>query len=425
MLEGSLHDFSLPDVLRLLAFTSKTGRLVLRDGDRQGRIDLLDGRVRDASADAARLPLGRRVLGAGLASADELDAALAGLEVLPTDLQLARRLAQSADLDTSALADLVREQTIDATFDLLRWGVGSFRFDGSVETRGPSALDLALGVDELLDETSRRLDAWPSLAERTGPLGGVVAIRRPGREHAEVALPPDGWTLLSLVDGRRTLADLVDLCGQGEYRTRRAIGALVDEGVISVGEGDGLGPGQRLLRDHERLSAREVELGGAATAPEAQPATAATAATAATDVAAATDGADVADVTAADRREPAEATSRPVADISPPPAGGSPLSLADRLVADAHADAANEAPTGQQAPRTLPVREVPAAAADGPAATRPHGSPGDARPTSERPSGSGGRVRRLQAKVRDERLRTDPSVDETLVDRLIAGVEGL
>lgn len=341
MLEGDLTDFTLPDVLRLLALTSKSGRLRLDDGHRQGRVDVVEGMVRAASADAQRLPLARRILGSGLVTAEPLLAVLADRDALPTDLDLARALVTEADVDAATLADLLREQTADAVFDLLRWDEGGFRFAAIVdETRGPSVLDLAVSVDELLDETARRLDAWPTLEERTGALDAVVTIRRPGRERAEVALPPEGWTLLALIDGRRTLNDLVMLSGHGEYRTRRTLGALIDEGVVAVGDSGGEAPVERLLRDHAALAEREAAL--------------------------------------------AEATS------------------------EDHAPAA-----AVEAPAPAPASEPAAEAVDeADAEVRPA-------PATRRD------VRRLQTKVKSDRLRTDPSVDEDLVTRLIEGVAGL
>ena len=87
-LQGTLDTFSLPDVLKLLATTSKTGRLRI-DGDRgQGSVWMREGRVVDADAD-------RSVDGA------------------PTD---------------------------EVVFELLRFGSGSFAFDA--ETWGISDSDL-------------------------------------------------------------------------------------------------------------------------------------------------------------------------------------------------------------------------------------------------------------------------------------------
>lgn len=381
MLNGSLEDFPLADVLRLLSLTSKTGRLSMEAEGRIGRVDLLDGRVRDASGDARRVVLARRILGAGVTDSDTLLAAFGDREALPTDLQLARHLVARADVDAGVLAELVREQTVDAVFDLMRWEHGIFRFETAVvDDRGPSALDLALAADELLDEVARRLDAWPSLTERTGPLGGVVSIRRPSRDRAEVALPPDGWTLLGLVDGRRTLAQLVDLCGQGEYRTRRSLGALLDEGVVAVGASDGLGAAERLVRDHAALAARETALTG--DLPMGRPA------------AATTDQTPAAVAAVPSVPAPAPAPARAPAVPSVPSAAPAPV--------EPSGPATPATPTTPATPAT-PATPQTSAVDDGP-------EPG---------------VRQLRTRVRDGRLRTDPSVDEDLVTRLIEGVEAL
>jgi hypothetical protein len=324
VLEGDLTDFTLPDLLRLLALTSKSGRLRLRAGHREGRVDLVEGRVRDASADATRLPLARRALGTGVIDGEPVLAAVQGRDGLPTDLELARTLVGAGAVEASLLADLLREQVTDAVFDLLRWSEGTFRFAGVGEVRGPSVLDLAIPVEEVLDEAGHRLEAWPTLAERTGDLDAVVVMSAPARERVEVSLPPDGWTLLALVDGRRSVADLVVLSGLGEYRTRRILAALCDEGVVTIGADAAEGPVGQLLAAHVALAALEAGTAPVASSPPTPP-------------------------------RPTTVTAPPA-----PPAG-----------------------RGADTPRPL------------------------------------------RAHARTGRLRTDPSVDADLVDRLIEGVEAL
>jgi hypothetical protein len=48
---------------------------------------------------------------------------------MPTDLELARHLVEGDLLDAGVVADLAREQVIDALFALLRWEDGAFRFE--------------------------------------------------------------------------------------------------------------------------------------------------------------------------------------------------------------------------------------------------------------------------------------------------------
>jgi hypothetical protein len=392
VLEGNLDDFSLPDILRLLASTSKTGRLAIQQEDAAGRVDLADGQVREASGDAYHLAIARRLLGAGLVTADDLSAVLRGRDRLPTDLELARELADSDRMESGTLAEVVREQTVDAVFDLLRWKQGTFRFDGhALEGQDGQALELAVPVDDVLAEATSRLESWPSVEERTGDGGAVVTISRPPGERAEVSLSPDGWSLLSFVDGRRTVTELAHLSGQGEFRTRRTLVALLDEGVITIAESGGPGQVERLLADHDRLAALEAELGGALTRPRPSRST-------------------------ADGVLPAGSASGSAAAapmIAPPAAPSSSPTPAAPAVAEASAS---------EAPDDVPERPRPARvtmadqARPGPVTVRPEGvaAAGEDEPTdgpSHPPHGG--------------RLRTDPTVDADLVRRLIDGVESL
>jgi hypothetical protein len=408
VLEGNLDDFTLPDILRLLAFTSKSGRLAIHREGTAGRIDLADGRVREASADADHLSIARRLLGVGLVSVGDLEPVLQDRDELPTDLELARDLVDAGTLESGTLAEVLREQTVDAVFDLLRWTEGNFRFDGGApDTSDGQVLDLAVPVDEVLTDATSRLEAWPAVAERTGDGDAVVTISRPAGERAQVSLPPDGWSLLSLVDGRRTVAELARLSGQGEFRTRRTLVALLDEGVVSVGDTDGPGHVERLLAEHDRLAALETELGAPA-APRP----------------ASSGGSGQQGPSGPDRPQPAAS-----------PATSTASSPADAAASPATAEA--PAPTPSPTP-TAPAPAAPSASA--PVAPRASASgssrPGpvtvrteDIPPVTAEPVPSPGDDEAAEAaargKARGGRLRTDPSVDADLVRRLIDGVESL
>ena len=375
MLEGRLGDFTLPDILRLLAFTAKSGRLWVAHEGSQARVGVLEGRIRDASADISGLGLARRLLGQEQIDGDSLDAVLQTFETMPTDLELARHLVEHDVLDAGAVSDLAREQVIDALFALLRWPDGAFRFEAqTAEQRGPSVLDLALTVDDALDEVERRLEAHRAVEERTGSPASVVTIRRPGRERAEVGLSPEGWTLLALVDGHRSVADLVRLSGQGEYRTRRTLASLLDEGIVAVGDATEPPPAERLVRAHRTLESHEARLGGQDDTP-AQP-----------------DSASV---------EPSP-TDKPATEEPASPAA-----------ADSEVDVPQDEPattaSEDDAPDTRRLTAQPGAAVAGPT--------DDEQP----PPG----VTPLRARANRPRLRTDPEVDEHLLQRLIDGVESL
>lgn len=399
MLEGDLSDFTLPDILRLLAFTAKTGRLHL-EGDRfHGRVDLIEGRVRDASADAKHLPLARRLIGLGQADGDRLVATLKGREGLPTDLELARDLVRDNALDPGQAASLLREQTVDAVFDLLRWERGSFRFEMRTEV-DTSPPDLDLKVDDLLAEADQRLDAWPGIEQRTGSGQSVVTISRPSGATPDI--DADGWGLLSLIDGHRTVDDLVALSGRGQYETRRTLGTLVDVGVVTIGEGGRGGAVDRLIADHRALEQAETSLQAfapaergpsgdgqrsSAPAPGERP------------------SGEVLAEPASAQRAPSEGWQEAPREPAPPSdAPSSPSMAAPSEGAEASAPAAQP---GAPEPRA----DAPRAEPTEPPATSPQ-------PAPERDDN-------LRMRVRSDRLTTDPSVDADLVSRLIDGVEGM
>ncbi len=430
MLEGRLGDFTLPDILRLLAFTAKSGRLWVSTDGVEARIDVLEGRVRDAAADAARLGLARRLLGQDLVGADTIAEVLDPLGELPTDLELARRLAEADAIDTALLGDIAREQVVDALFELLRWTDGGFRFESRTpENRGPSVLDLALTVDDVLEEVTRRLEAHTAIEERTGHADAVVTISRPGRERAEVGLSPEGWSLLALIDGRRTVGDLVRLTGQGDYRTRRTLASLLDEGIVAVGDPDSLPPGERLLAAHETLAAHEARLSpaddGASATSIPPPATSEAAATSEPKPAPAVTPSKKAEAPAP---APTDAAPTASAEAATAPEAADEASATTPVAAETAAeDASAPTPKGSSSAvgemashraKSAPKADAEAAEAtddeedDGADATEPEG---------RTPAG----VTSLRARARTPRVRTDPEVDEDLVQRLIDGVENL
>lgn len=362
MLEGDLGDFTLPDILNLLAFTSKSGRLGIVTEHARGRVDLVDGRVRDASADADHLPLARRLLGRGLLDGATLQTLLDDVTSLPTDLELARRLVTAEHASSSDVAEVLREQTLDAVFDLMRWPTGTFRFEAGAQATA-DAPDLALTVEEALAEAERRLEAWTQIHERTGPGDGVVTVGRPA--DAAVEVDADGWQLIGLADGHRTIDDLAVLCGRGQFDTRSTLAGLLESGVVSVAADGSTGLVERLLSDQALLSRLEADLGTNVVPPVGE----------------------------------RPAPPAPVAPVTPAADEGAATAASEVWEATVSASADAE------------VHEITAKRAEEPSEPLEPSVGLGAEPL--RPAGRAGR------------LRPDPSIDVELVSRLIDGVEGL
>lgn len=245
-LEGTLDAFGLADVFQLLSATRKTGTLHLRAQGAHGAVHLRDGQVTGARADVQRQALVRRLVGAGLVDDRTFAEQVAG----HPPAGLARVLAERAGLEPRAARELAAEQATDAVFDLLRWPDGVFTF--VADEADPDDLGAALPVDEVVAEGRRRLAEWERCIAAVPTPDAVVQFAAAPTEPP--LLSPQEWQLLALVDGRRAVAELVELSGRGDFAVVSALAGLVERGLLEIGSPDA---GVALLRRQELLDGLE------------------------------------------------------------------------------------------------------------------------------------------------------------------------
>jgi hypothetical protein len=228
----------MPDIFQLLSHTRKTGALHLRRDGQHGVVHLRDGAITSARSDHGRQELARRLVGSGLVDDEALAAAAEQVAESDDDGAgdgLATLLVQRAGLDPAAVTSLAGEQATDAVFDLLRWPDGEFAF--LLGEQAADDLGAALTVDEVVAESHRRLELWGSLVDSVPTAAAVLRLHPapPG----DPTLSRDEWALISLVDGHRSVADLVGLAGRGEYAVVSTLAGLIARGLlVSSGPAD-------------------------------------------------------------------------------------------------------------------------------------------------------------------------------------------
>jgi hypothetical protein len=230
-LEGSLEAFSLPDIFQLLSFTKKTGALRISRAGTAGVVFFSTGSVTGASSDTSRQSLGRRLVGSGLVDDDALELAVSAVQDDPASIGLAKALHDSGAIDDGVLHEQVQEHATDAVFDLLRWTQGEFAF--MADQANPDDLGVSLVVEDVITEGRKRLERWESLTKTVPAPDAVVAVvLTPAGD--DVTMSAEEWALFALVDGHRSVAQLVRLSGRGEFATVSTLAALVERGVVNV-----------------------------------------------------------------------------------------------------------------------------------------------------------------------------------------------
>jgi hypothetical protein len=176
-LQGTLDTFALPDVLRLLAMTRKTGRLALA-GDRGSGSIWFD---------------------AGLV----VDAEIAGAS---------------------------RRDLTESTFELLRYGTGTFSFDSDSTADSPGA---GVPVDEVLSAAEAMVEEWRGIEAVVPSMDAWVALR-PELPADEITISRTTWSTLATVGSGTTARRLAAVVGAGDLAACRAVVELIELGVAEV-----------------------------------------------------------------------------------------------------------------------------------------------------------------------------------------------
>ncbi len=244
-LEGSLDAFSLSDIFQLLSRTNKTGVLHLRRAGLRAAVHLNSGQLSGVSSDVSRQSLARRVVGLGHLSDSSLADAVARVSDDPA-IGLARALQDARAVDDAPLLDAAQQQALDAVFDLLRWPDGDFSF--VVGEPHADDVGLRLPVGGVLVEAAARVESWTTLGPEI-PADETVFRLAPALTD-DPALTRDEWTWVAMIDGRRSVAELVAGSGRGEFAVVSGLVGLVRRGLIvasadNSGEGDEIASGRR------------------------------------------------------------------------------------------------------------------------------------------------------------------------------------
>lgn len=234
-LEGNLKDFSLADMFRLLGSGRKSGTLYLERPDAQGRVCFDRGRVFFASSNWDRESLGRRLVKAGVISEKQLRQAL-GLQKIQKREKAGRRLGrilvEEGYLDAKVLEDFIQDQINDTLFDLFRWEEWSLRFEAD-ESCDDEDIGIAISVENIIMEASRRLEIWNKIREKIPSMSTVFTMASvPGDTSMEIHLKPKEWMLLCYLHGRRTVRDLIELTGYNDFETAKILYGMYSVGLI-------------------------------------------------------------------------------------------------------------------------------------------------------------------------------------------------
>ena len=179
-LQGTLDTFALPDVLRLLAATKKTGRLRITGGRGTGSVWAADGEVVGVEATHAPHAV----------------------------------------------------EPVEALFELLRFEEGAFTFDADATFDAPTS---PTDVEILLVQSEALLAEWRSIEAVVPSMDAWVTLRAT-LPKSEVVVDQAHWTTVVAVGGGATVRSLADELSLAELPISRAVKVLLELGLVEIAD---------------------------------------------------------------------------------------------------------------------------------------------------------------------------------------------
>lgn len=200
-LQGDLSEFSLPDVIQLVDLSQKTGGVHIRGlrGTQEidGWIYFRDGKIIGATLD--NLP------------------------------------------------------PLEAAYAFFTCTSGPFRFYEDKVLAKPT---ISRSNEALIMEGIIRQDAWTQIQEQVPSMQMVPKlVLNPSSSNNEISLEADEWRVLTMVNGRSSVAQIAQHSGLGDLRTCQIIADLLRSGLIEKKE---LSLREQLFPELERIAAANI-----------------------------------------------------------------------------------------------------------------------------------------------------------------------
>lgn len=230
---GNLKTVAFPDILQLLSTGKKTGILAITRGSAQKEICFKDGNIVYATSKNAEEDfLGSLLLRRGRIGKSDLDRALhlhkstgKRLGIVLVDMELFSR---------EEIADCLKLQIEEIIYNLFSWPEGSFVFQ---EGKLPKVKDILVELQtmNIIMEGTRRIDEWLEI-QRSLPAEHAIlrVVTDPKSKSGDLTLSLEEFQILSLINGERTVPDIVAVSPVGEFATYRGVYKLLSSDLVEV-----------------------------------------------------------------------------------------------------------------------------------------------------------------------------------------------
>ena len=230
---GNFKTVAFPDLLQLFATGDTTGTVVFVRGKAQKEIYFKEGKiVGAASKEVEEDFLGNILLRSGRISKYDLQRVI---HLHRTDgKKIGQALVQLRLISREELKFYLKQQVEEIIYNLFGWSEGEFVFkEGELPDRSERLVEL--DIMNIIMESTRRLDEWAHIQKVLPDDKEILRPKRePNADKEDVILTQEEFRVVTLIDGHRSLREVIEVSPVGEFVTSRALYKLISADLVEV-----------------------------------------------------------------------------------------------------------------------------------------------------------------------------------------------
>jgi hypothetical protein len=232
-LAGDFTTMPLPDLLQWLAYSQKTGILILTKGEIVKEIYFHNGKIISSSSNDPREYFGQFLLSYGKLTEEDLISAFQ--KQANTGIKLGRILVTEGLLEEAEVQKYLRIKAEETIYDLFLWDDrGEFKFFNDATAEG-THVPIQMEVTSILMEGTRRSDEWARIRKVFPNTGTVVRIV-PDNLTKSVLEDPVYNRVIQLLELPRRIEDVCLSFHSGDFAVYKTLFELCNIGIIEVAQ---------------------------------------------------------------------------------------------------------------------------------------------------------------------------------------------